>query len=160
MTLKTKTTLALAAFGLLGFASAAMADSDEFFPPVNHALAKQECSACHMAFSASFLPKRSWRKIMKTLDNHFGEDASLDAKDAKDIRKWLEANAADTGGGRNWILRGVPANATPMRITEMPWWQRQHNKWEVSARSFKKAGSKANCVACHRGADRGYFEDD
>lgn len=137
-----------------------MVDSDEYFPPVTNALVKQECSACHMAFSAALLPKRSWKKIMSTLDNHFGEDASLEARDAREIRKWLQANAADAGGRRSGILRNVANNATPMRITELPWWQRQHNKWEVSARAFKKAGSKANCTACHRGAERGSYEDD
>lgn len=143
---------------LLAFGTTTPAVSGTTLSP--RELTAQECSACHMAFPAAFLPQRSWRKIMSTLDNHFGEDASLDAKDAQDIQKWLTANAADTSSRSSWVLRGVAANDTPLRITELPWWKRQHNKWEVSARAFKKAGSKSNCLACHRAAQSGNYDDD
>ncbi|TVT76708.1 MAG: cytochrome C [Denitromonas halophila] len=140
----------------------ARAGSDEFFPPVTDPLTRQECGSCHMAFPAGLLPARSWQKMMGELDNHFGEDASVDAATAKQITTYLVAHAADsTGYGdmRRW-LRGVSASAAPQRITELPKWVREHR--EVSPREWtrKEVASKANCVACHVDAERGYFEDD
>jgi cytochrome c peroxidase len=140
----------------------AKAGSDEFFAPVTDPLTRQECGSCHMAFPAGLLPARSWQKMMGELDNHFGEDASVDAATAKQITTYLVAHAADsTGYGdmRRW-LRGVSASAAPQRITELPKWVREHR--EVSPREWtrKEIASKANCVACHVDAERGYFEDD
>lgn len=156
MKMNSKIAFAAVTFGLLGMTSATMAAGAS----TGQALTQQECSACHMAFPAPFLPKRSWRKIMGTLDNHFGEDASLDTAAVTEIQHFLEANAADAGGQNRWVMSGVKDTETPTRITEMPWWVRQHNSWEVSAAAFKRVGSKANCVACHRGAERGYYDDD
>lgn len=120
----------------------------------------KECGACHMAFQAPFLPARSWQAIMGDLGNHFGEDASLtDPAVVKDITDYLVAHAGDAGGKpNNWVKR-IPPEQTPLRITELRWWVNDHSE-EVSQRMWKKAGSKANCVACHAGAAKGYYEDD
>jgi len=122
---------------------------------------ERECSDCHMAFPAQLMPKRSWHLITSTLDNHFGEDASLDPDVTKNIQAYLEANAADTGGRSPGVLRGIKDGETPARITEMPWWVRIH-KYEVRPSAFKdpRVRSKSNCMACHRGAKRGNYDDD
>ncbi|TCO69386.1 diheme cytochrome c [Rhodovulum euryhalinum] len=39
-------------------ASPALAD-DDYMPPVTHPATLEECSACHMAYPAGFLPARS-----------------------------------------------------------------------------------------------------
>ncbi len=135
------------------------ARADERIPVITNEATKNECSACHMAFQPAFLPARSWKVIMRNLDNHFGEDASLDEATRKEIESYLVANAADRNGRTKWMLRGVGANDYVLRITEMPWWVREH-RYEVSQRAWDRAGSKANCTACHRGADRGWFDDD
>lgn len=121
---------------------------------------KKECGACHMAFQPAFLPARSWQALMSDLSNHFGEDASLtDAAVAKDITDYLVSNAGDAGGTSNGWVRRIPKNQSPLRISETPVWVREHSD-EVSAAAWKKAGSKANCVACHQAADRGIYEDE
>ena len=122
-------------------------------------LYKTDCAECHMAFQAEFLPQRSWNTILQTLDNHFGEDASMDPAAMEAIRAYLNGNAADAGGRRGWAMRGVGDGVYILRITEMPWWQREH-RGEVSNAAWTRAGSKANCTACHRGAERGYYDDD
>lgn len=140
----------------------AKAGSDEYFPPVSDPLTRQECGSCHMAFPAGLLPARSWQKMMGELDNHFGEDASVDAATAKQITTYLVAHAADSTGYRDmrrW-LRGVSAAAAPQRITELPKWVREHREVARSDWTRKEVASKANCVACHVDAERGYFEDD
>ena len=119
-----------------------------------------ECSACHMAFPAQFLPVRAWHTIMATLDNHFGEDATLDDASRAAIKDYLVANAADAPGSRTtWMLRGVGDSDVILRITEMPWWVSEH-RGEVSQRSWNRAGSKSNCTACHRSAGSGGGYDD
>jgi hypothetical protein len=121
---------------------------------------KKECGACHMAFQPAFLPARSWEALMADLPNHFGEDASLkDPALVQEITDYLVQNAGDAGGkSNNWVKR-ISKNETPLRISETKGWIRAHSE-EVSASAWKKAGSKANCVACHQSADRGVYEDD
>lgn len=138
---------------LLAFAGPAYAD-DDFIATVTDPLTKAECSACHMAYPAVFLPAASWQKIMNTLPDHFGEDASLPEADARNIEAWLVANAAS-----DRAIGGVDLANPPMRISELPWFKRKHDR-EVSAKAIARAGSMANCAACHRGAESGYFSDD
>ena len=128
----------------------------EMIQPVNDAATKAECAACHMAFPPSLLPARSWSAIMTTLDDHFGENAMLDEATRAGIEAYLVGAAGDANGR---TFRAAPPDQTPLRITELDWFVRAHS-YEVSARMREKAGSMANCTACHRGAENGWFEDD
>jgi len=158
-----RTAIALAALAALGAAAIVPALADggegERIAPVTHQATLQECGACHMAYPAGFLPQASWKAVMGDLENHFGENAMLGEEVRADIEAYLLANAADAGGRRPRALRGVDTANPPLRISELPWFRREHDR-EVSPRALQKAGSIANCAACHRGAERGYFEDD
>ncbi len=138
-------------------APAAQATTPTPPPPTPEETFNTECSACHMAYPAQFLPARSWQAITGDLANHFGEDASLDPAATKIITDYLIANAADSQNGYPRVLRGISATDTPLRITETPWWIRSHR--EVSASRFAQPNvkSKSNCVACHR---NGNYSDD
>jgi hypothetical protein len=151
---------AFAAVIVAALAAPALADDDERIPPVTDPATRVECSACHMAFSAALLPARSWTAIMAGLDDHFGENASLSGETAAAIGAWLGANAADAGSRRPRVLRGLSPSETPVRISETPWWVRKHDEVPARAWADPKIGSRANCVACHRGAESGVFEDD
>ncbi len=146
---------------LLGGALPAWAD--ERLPPITNGAVQKECGACHMAFQPQLLPQRSWRKIMDTLPDHFGEDASLPAATRGEIANYLTANAGDVSGSREGrrFAASIERGQTPMRITEVPRWVHEH-KGEVrqSAWSDPRVRSKANCVACHRGAEAGWYDDD
>ncbi len=129
----------------------AMADEDSV-PPVTDPLTKKECGACHMAYQPAFLPAASWREIMATLDDHFGEDASLDPETRGQIESYLAANA-----GRGRARRASP----PLRITNLKWFTSEHRDHEVTwLWKNRNVKTMADCAACHRGAGRGYFEDD
>ena len=134
--------------------------ADERYRPVQDALTSSECGTCHMAFQPQMLPERSWAKIMDTLGDHFGEDASLEAADRDHIKSYLMDNAADSSWLGGKFMRGVKDNMTPLRITEMPYWVHEHNE-EVSPRAWSdpKVKTKANCLACHRDANRGNYDD-
>ena len=112
---------------------------------------KTECGACHMAFQPRFLPAGSWQEIMADLGNHFGEDATLDKATTKEITDYLVKHA----GRKRKLINGKP----PIRITKLQWFVGQH-RYEVSKRAKKRAGTMSNCVACHRGAEKGWFEDE
>ena len=150
----------------LAFAAAPVfADSDEGeegeggFRAVTamNAATQTECGSCHIAYPPGFLPTRSWTAIMAGLDDHFGENATLDAATRTEIETFLTANAADAQGG--WGRRDPAPGATPLRISELPWFVREHGR-EVSDRMKAKAKSMSNCAACHQGAAQGIYEDD
>ncbi|MBI4754418.1 MAG: diheme cytochrome c [Betaproteobacteria bacterium] len=139
----------------------AQAGGSHFFAPVADPVVREECGSCHMPFAASMLPADSWQRMMGNLKDHFGDDASVDAETARRITGYLVANAADTGGRRysDKLLRGVAMNNAPLRITELPKWVREHRKvadWEWK---HKDVRTRANCAACHRDAERGYYDE-
>ena len=132
---------------------------------VTDATTLKECGACHMAFQAGWLPARSWEKMMSSLKDHFGDNASLNEATAKSITEYLIANASDaTGrGGRGEAASGASSAEPPSRITELAWFRVKHDKRNrTSPETMKRRGakSKADCKACHPAADKGYFEDD
>jgi Dihaem cytochrome c len=144
----------------LVLAGPARAEEGVAIPPVTDTEALTECSACHIAYPPGLLPSRAWQAIMADLTNHFGENASLSPEAAKRIEAYLVANSADTLGYTG-VLRGVDPAKPPLRITAMPWWRAVH-EGEISPATFAdpRVGSKANCAACHRGAQRGLFGEE
>ncbi len=122
----------------------------------NAAWAK-ECAACHIAFHPSLLPADSWAKIMDTLPDHFGEDASLDEATATEIKDFLVTNSAE-----HWDtlpanrLRNVDA-AKPLEITATRFWTRMHGGIGDAVFTSKPVGAKQNCAACHGDAASGMF---
>ena len=152
------TLLALSTAGLVF--TRAQAGDDEYFAPVTDPATLSECGSCHLAFPPSMLPAASWTRMMAELQDHFGDDASLDADTTAAITRYLVANAGDAGGYRRDILRGLPRGAAPQRITELPKWVHEHDEVSAAEWRAKDVGSKVNCPACHIDADKGYFEDD
>lgn len=130
-------------------------------PPITNAKWKAECGSCHMLYHPGLLPERSWNKMMAGLDKHFGENASLDAATRDEITRFLALNSADKQDNRrsSRINQSIPASATPLRISETRYFISKHD--EVSASTFKRKsiGSAANCIACHKGAEKGDFSE-
>lgn len=96
---------------------------------------------------------------MTGLDDHFGEDASLDSDTIKTISAYLDKYASetwDTEAANN--LRTVSLK-NPLSITATPYWQRRHKGVDKNVFEQINIGSKGNCVACHRDADSGRFDD-
>ncbi len=130
---------------------------------VSNKLYKTECSACHFAYQPGFLPARSWVKMMSSLDDHFGENAELDATSRTAIEQYLRGHAADRQPNRfsRSMMRSIGKRETPLRISQTPYFQRKHH--EVPARMVKnnpKVRSFANCASCHQGAAKGQFDED
>ncbi len=144
--------------GVLLAASPAFA-GDDWMPPVKDATVQKECGACHMAFQPGFLPARSWTRMMGSLADHFGEDASLPDDKIEIIRNYLTANAGDVvnrGRSRKY-MQWIAPGGMPQRITENPDFLRKH-RFADSVWKDPKVVTKSNCVACHSGAERGFYE--
>ncbi len=111
---------------------------------------KAECGSCHVAYPAELLPAASWRKLMAGLNDHFGTDATLDAKTAESITRFLETNSA---------TKRKYATDPALRITETRWFRKEHD--EVPARTWKNPAVKtaANCAACHTRAEQGDYSE-
>ena len=140
----------------------ALAEGGERVPPVTDPVVKKECGSCHMAFPPQFLPRRSWQKLVDTLADHFGENASLGEAQRKAVLDYLLANAADgpkAGRQGRKFVEGIPAAQTPLRITETPRWVKEHREVRAARWGDPKVKSKANCVACHTAAEQGLYED-
>lgn len=130
-------------------------------PTVANAKWKAECSGCHMLYHPGLLPARSWNKMMLGLDKHFGENAALDELTRNEIMAFLAANSADKLGNRRSqrINQSIPANATPLRISETGYFVAKHDEISPSTFKRKSIGSAANCIACHKNADKGDFSE-
>ncbi len=137
----------LFAFGLL--IDSALADSN--VTAAANASWRAECGSCHLAYPPNLLPAPAWRRMMAGLDQHFGTDASVDARAAAEIGAFLERNA---GQGRK---RG--SDSGTLRITDTPWFKRKHDEVAASTWNSPQVKTAANCSACHRGAERGNFDE-
>lgn len=124
-------------------------------------LVDEECSACHMLFHPSLLPAKDWDVVTATLENHYGEDASLGQGATTEIRNWLMANAAETADTRPAHVFTLPRNTAglPGAITDTPYWKHRHEELLEDANLFnrKSIRSKSNCIACHKDAKSGLF---
>lgn len=121
-------------------------------------LTKNECGACHFAYPASMLPVASWRKIMGDLENHFGEDASLEIEAIQEITQYLVMQASDTKPRFSKFVHGLDAQNPPVRITETEYWIKKHFAISKEYLPSGLAGLKANCPVCHLRAEDGYYE--
>ncbi|MCF6198618.1 MAG: diheme cytochrome c [Hyphomicrobiaceae bacterium] len=125
---------------------------------INDEVVRNECGACHLAFQPRLLRSNSWEKIMAGLDDHFGEDASLDPEVTSYIADYFAKKSRKSSSRRRVTWENVP-----IRITKLRWFLKEH-RGEVSRAAIKKAGTMANCGAgsgCHSAKDvaRGYYDD-
>lgn len=118
---------------------------------------QKECGDCHVAFHPTLLPATSWAAIMTSLDDHFGEDASLPDDKAASIAAFLGANSAETSDSFA-ANRFLNVNVDhPLEITATPFWVRRHHEIADAVFKAEPVKSKQNCAACHGDAEAGVF---
>lgn len=124
---------------------------------VKYPAALEQCGECHMIFPAQMLPQRSWTAILSRLDNHFGEVASIPAKELDEIRDFLTSNAADSANASpqdRHYMSEILSDSAPLRITRTPWWNQMHSDFNFEGVKHSDIRSPANCLACHKGGVR------
>jgi hypothetical protein len=159
---KNRALLAFAALAGLTIGGCALAEGGANVPPIQDAAVTKECGACHMAYAPEMLPMRSWKAIMGNLGDHFGENAALPEAERSQIEAYLVAHAGDapdSSAGKRF-MHGIPADATPIRITETRFWRRGHSEISASAFTSAKVKSASNCAACHVNAAAGEYGEE
>ncbi|MDE1943301.1 MAG: diheme cytochrome c [Betaproteobacteria bacterium] len=136
-------------------------DSMEQLPKVENAAWHSECSSCHMLYHPALLPSRSWKKIMGSLDRHFGENASLEPAQRDEITRFLTSNAADhqLNQRSRRIVQSIPPDEAPVRISSTLYFISRHDEIPNTLYQRKSIGSASNCAACHRSAEQGEFSE-
>jgi hypothetical protein len=180
------TTIAILSLGAVGLA---VGDSDDYdheehetpkedggwleprpdVAPVVNATYREECGTCHMAYQPGLLPGDAWAQIMSPdgLRNHYGDDASLGEQARTEIADFLLNNAADQAKRSRSRAFAVGANPTASgqgtrlpRIIETRYFLHEHD--EIPTRLVAgnpQVGSFSQCNSCHRGADKGIYNE-
>jgi hypothetical protein len=104
---------------------------------------------------------RSWEVLLDGQADHFGDDLALDPVTVAELREFARRNAAESAMTEAaWkINRSIPAQETPLRITETAYWKRKHHDIADKLWQTPAVRAKSNCAACHFDAERGTFED-
>ncbi len=175
--MKKQTTLiaALTTALLLGSIPVSQAADNSFFSffslerkkevkPISDETYNKECGACHFSYQPGLLPEGSWRKLMdaKALADHFDENAELDEQTRKQILQILVDNSADNSSYKRSkkIMGSLKDDATPLRITEVPYIKSKHKEIPAELIKQPKVKSLSQCDKCHMEADKGSFDDD
>ena len=121
----------------------------------------KECISCHTLFPPFLLPSKSWVSMMDTLENHFGDDASLDAQTVESIKAFLVKNSAESSTKESSlrILASLEKEKTYLAITETPFWKNRHKKIDKAIFSQADIGKPSNCKACHDTIENGLLNN-
>ena len=136
----------------IGAGTALAGGSKDFQPLVMSEKYRVECASCHLAYPPASLPFASWRRLLGSLDKHYGVDASLEPTEVLEISKWLEPLAG--------TYKKVREEPQDNRITKAAWFVREHRKIEAEVWLRPSIKSAANCAACHTTAEQGNYNDD
>ena len=138
----------LAGLALIAGSSVAYADGGKLSVP-DHPKWKEECGSCHIAYPPQLLTAENWQRVMGRLDKHFGVNATMDTQDNKDILDFLQRHAGS----------GNKRGASSLRISDTPWFTREHREVSNNTWSNPAVKSRSNCTACHVNAGRGDWSE-
>lgn len=130
--------------------------------PVNNLAYREECGSCHFAFQPGLLPEKSWRKMMMELEDHFGDNAELDAETQKSLLDYLVVNSADKSNYKRSkrITGSLRQGEVPLRISDTVYFKRKHD--EIPMRFVtdnQDVSSYSKCEACHTRAEAGSYNE-
>lgn len=129
--------------------------------PVSNPKYAKECGSCHMAYQAGLLPQRSWRKLMETLHDHFGENAEVADADRQELTDYLVNNSAERDNHKRaaQFVHSIAKRDTPLRITKVPHFIREHREVASKVRGSDKIKSLGQCEQCHQKASDGSYAE-
>jgi cytochrome b len=115
----------------------------------------RSCSECHLAYAPALLPQRSWERMLREQDSHFGEDLLLSADDVKRLLLAIQVPAPSWAALK--LATSAPAAQEPLRITKLPYWNTAHGAVGKDRFAAAAAAGPHDCAACHRDAASGKF---
>ena len=96
---------------------------------------------------------------MSDLENHFGDDASLDEKTNENILSFLLKNSAETSTMKaSWNFINSIGNKDIIALTKTTYWEKKHKDIPKDVFKNEKVKSVANCKACHSDIEKGLIE--
>ena len=114
------------------------------------------CGGCHIAYPPMLLAAADWRRVMASLDQHFGIELSLEAASRRRIEEWLLRHA----GAPRSFSAGAPQQADePPRLSSTAWFVRKHHETSAQLWRDERIGGAANCPACHSRAAAGSYRE-
>ena len=121
----------------------------------------KECISCHTLFPPFLLPQKSWISMMDNLENHFGDDASLDPQTTLSIKEFLVQNSAESSTKESAfrIKSSLKSDQDYIAITETPFWKSRHKKIDKSVYAKEDIGKPSNCKACHDNIENGLLNN-
>jgi len=125
-----------------------------------NAVYENACASCHMLYMPTLLPARSWKQMMGELDNHFGDNAEMNAKDTAEVSAYLQAHAGDKVDNHYAVAMTnlLKDGETPSRITDTAYYKFLHDVVSPAmVTGNPKVTSYARCSACHHEALGGRF---
>ncbi|MCB1908914.1 MAG: hypothetical protein KDH15_16230 [Rhodocyclaceae bacterium] len=121
----------------------------------------EACGNCHVAYAPYFLPAESWRAMVDALPDHFGARLQLRGAERTMVAAWLQSRAADAGStviGVEVMAR-MAISDRPLRVTATRWFRHRHLMISRSTWALPVVSTPANCLACHRQAGDGIFDE-
>lgn len=121
----------------------------------------KECGSCHVPYPAAFLPTRSWEKLLGNLAEHFDNNVELSDTVQNEITAYLIANAAEYSADprAEKFLNSIPTAATPLRISEVPFFKKLHQMMPKMLVKMGKVKSLIQCDSCHDDTASGQFDE-
>lgn len=120
-----------------------------------------ECASCHTLYPPNLLPKKSWELLMSDLENHFGDDASIDQELNKSILDFLQKNSAENFTiEASWNFLNSIKNQDIITLTKTSYWEKRHKNIPKKVFETSRVRSVANCKACHSDIEKGLIEDE
>ncbi len=152
-------------FATLAFSHTALSDDDDEWEHRSYNVKgpgsvkyRTECGSCHLAYPPRFLGEASWKRIMSSLEDHFGENAELDTKEQQQILQYLSDNSSRSRWYKIW--KKSNSKNIPIRITKTRSFRHEHD--EIPRRfvaNNPKISSFSQCESCHIGAAKGDFNE-
>ncbi|WP_163280201.1 cytochrome b/b6 domain-containing protein [Campylobacter fetus] len=118
----------------------------------------KECGSCHIIYPTFLLPQKAWEVMMSNLEDHFGDDASIDDETNRNILEFLVKNAAQNVD--NKIAFNILQNAKDdeISITKYSYWIDSHKNIDEKVFKYVDIKSKSNCSACHKNIENGIIQ--
>lgn len=120
-----------------------------------------ECASCHTLYPPHTLSARSWNTLMANLEDHFGDDASINEADNRNILDFLVKNSAENSTQEVSVkILNSLKNKDIIAITRTDFWKEKHADIPKKVFAHESVKSKANCKACHSDIEKGLIEDE
>ena len=119
----------------------------------------EECASCHILYPPHLLPQKAWNKMMDNLEEHFGDDASVDDSSNKIIRKYLLNNSSETSNKQASVYI-MKEYMNEIAISDTSYWKDIHKNINKKIFQSKKIRTKSNCKACHTNFENGLIENE